>query len=348
VSDAESAVEGAELGFVCDDQRTEATTAQDGRYEVWLWTPTWCGVSVRDPEGRVDSTGVDLTSAEPGDEVELSVELPDNVVRGTVVDASTGDPIDGAGVALSQVHARRSGAGTRTTTTDGEGRFEFRGVRGATAERTTLEAGAEGYLRTSEEVHVVEGGGALEVRLELRPGEGVTGRVVGPGGEPVAGAVVGCCVVHPGGSLTVQADTGPGGEFTLEAAPGMTVLAAAAGYALGWAQALASEETTVVRLGPRGSPVVLRLLDTDGDPVEGAALVFSASVAGFLPRGLLWLDARLNGAQARTDGSGRLVTAALPPGLYRVWDVGPGGQPRELGAVPVPMSGELTLYLSEE
>jgi len=93
---------------------------------------------------------------------------------------------------------------------------------------------------------------------------------------------------------------------------------------------------------------VLRLLDADGDPVEGAALVFSTPAAGFLPRGFLWLDARLNGAQAGTDGSGRLVTAALPAGLYRVWLLGPGGATKELGALPVPMSGELTLHLPPE
>ncbi len=146
VSDADGGVEGAELELVCDDLHVGATTSGDGSYEVRLWTPARCGVSVSDPEGRSDSTGLDLSAAEPGDEVELSVKLPDNVVRGTVVDATTREAIAGARVSLVQVHLGRSGGGRRSATTDGEGRFDFTGVRGATAERTTLEAGAEGYL----------------------------------------------------------------------------------------------------------------------------------------------------------------------------------------------------------
>ncbi len=49
------------------------------------------------------------------------------------------------------------------------------------------------------------------------------------------------------------------------------MLAAAAGYAQGWARNAAAGSTTVVRLGPRATAVVLRLLDADRVPVEGAA-----------------------------------------------------------------------------
>lgn len=194
----------------------------------------------------------------------------------------------------------------------------------------------------------MEGGGPVEVRIELQAAEGVSGRVLGAGGELVAGAVVGCCAASPGGSLTVESETDPLGEFRLETAPGVVVLAAAAHYALGWAQAAAPGQTTDIRLAPRSNPVSLRVLDAGGEPVKGVSLVYSTEGAGFLPGGLLWVDARLNGARVQTDESGLLVTAALPPGLYRVWYLGSGSVPRELGALPVPMSGELALHLPEE
>jgi len=131
------------------------------------------------------------------------------------------------------------------------------------------------------------------------------------------------------------------------AAPGVIILAAARGYALGWARASAPGNTTIVQLGPRANPVQLQLLDEAGDPVSAAELVFSTPAVGFLPRGLLWLDAHLDrGRHAPMRVAARRRGAATR--AVRVRRIESVAAPIELGTLPVPMSGELTLYLSPE
>lgn len=342
VSKGDEPVEGAEVLFMCSGSETSVTSSEEGGYEARLWTATVCGVSVHAPEGGAHATSIDLRAVDFGNRIELSLELPDNVVMGTVVDASTGEGIPGAAVRVSQLRSDRSGQASFPAVADGDGKFEFSSVHGDSP-RTVLYGDAEGYLPTSKEIEV-SGGGPTMVRLELNEASGVRGRVVGPGGEPVNGAVVGCCAIDPRQQLLVSGRTSPQGEFSLDAMPGAVVFAAAAGYTMGWASAQDADEETTVRLAPRIYPALLRLLDDDGSPVAGVWLFFSSASAGVLPRGLVEADSGLNQQRSNTDENGYLSTASLPPGFYQVLVETPG-MLEIVGVITVPFSGEVTLHL---
>jgi len=343
VSDRKGPIEDARVRVVCHGHPTTVRTSEEGRYELHLWTATGCAVFVATQDKRRFATSLDLTSVDLGDRIEKSIEVPDNTIEGTVVDAATGDPIEKARISLRESVPAEEAEGTLSAKSDEKGHFEFKGVRSKEHARAVVSASADGYLPESQEVEVEEDGPPPDVRLELHKADRITGRVVGAGGEPVAGAMVGCCAVDPSGGLEVTADTDGRGEFTLDAAPGATIFAAAGGYTIGWAQAHAKD--VVVRLAPRGAPVQVRLVDVDREPVPGVALTFSSPEAGLIPSGALANDFATNGQTSRTDADGVLITGSLPSGLYRVWLLSPVAVPVDLGVLPVPASGEVTLHV---
>ncbi len=53
----------------------------------------------------------------------------------------------------------------------------------------------------------------------------------------------------------------------------------------------------------------------------------------------------MNRQRPRTDEGGYLTTASLPVGLYRVWLLSGPSPPVEMGVLPVPASGEVTLHM---
>ncbi len=343
VSDHKGPIEDARVRVVCNGNPTTVRTSEEGRYELHLWTATGCAVFVATPDKRRYATSLDLTTVDLGDRIEKSIEVPDNTIEGTVVDAATGDPIEKARVSLRESVPGEEAQGSRPAKSDEKGHFEFKGVRSKEDARAVVSASADGYLPGSQEVEGEEDGPPPDVRLELHKADRITGRVVGAGGEPVAGAMVGCCAVDPSGGLEVTADTDGRGEFTLDAAPGATIFAAARGYTIGWAQAGAKD--VVVRLAPRGAPAQVRLVDAEREPVPGVALTFSSPEAGLIPSGALANDFATNGQTTHTNADGVLTTSALPAGLYRVWLLSPVAVPVELGVLPVPASGEVTLHV---
>jgi protocatechuate 3,4-dioxygenase beta subunit len=125
----------------------------------------------------------------------LEIVLEDAVIlRGRVVD-ERGDPVAAARLQLVAEPAslgdrlgRASASPMRFASTDGAGSFEIRGV---TAGRWDLTVRADGFQNGGREgLEIPAAEEPEEIRIVLREGAVVRGRVVGAGGEPVAAAQV--------------------------------------------------------------------------------------------------------------------------------------------------------------
>jgi len=347
VSDSDGKIHNASVLLSCSGVDNSARTDRDGRYELKVWTAAHCGVFVKTPDGRKHIEHLDLSEAELGDSVELPLVVPDNVVRGVVLDDETGEAIVGAKVEMTQTLVSMQSASNVETATDDDGEFVFKGALGETA-TTVLRARAEGYLPANKDVAVADGVPVPDVEIRLKRSTTVAGRVLGPGGEPVAGARVGCCAVGLRRALAVETTTAGDGSFRLDAAADTVVFAAAEGYSVGWGRVPSGGEELTLRLGVRPAPTRLRLVNSDRDPVPGVFLTFSIPGVGILPLGVVGNDAILNGLRPVTDNAGVVMSSALPPGFYRVWLVTPAGQAVEIGVAGFPSPGEVALHIPEE
>lgn len=135
---------------------------------------------------------LELEAGETRDGVEL-VLSPSAVVRGRVL-FPEGSPVEGAQVMITTVQSGQ-GASSHGESTDAEGRFELDAAPG----RVRLEAAAEGYASAVRELELTAEGASVELRLGQ--GTEVSGRVVGPDGEPA-----------PGRRVSLLGDRGLGGR----------------------------------------------------------------------------------------------------------------------------------------
>jgi len=164
----------------------------------------------------------------PGKPADVEVRIPDTELFGTVEDAS-GASVPGAEVVLS------SPTGLTQSTSDREGRFEFRGgptgTVGLAAERVT----PDGKESSDEElVELVDGQPRGPVRLVLHREIAVAGRVLSPHG-PVAGAAVRVMVLAPLGATVKPARTDLDGGFrvtVLASASALGAVVSAPGFGL--------------------------------------------------------------------------------------------------------------------
>ncbi len=126
--------------------------------------------------GRGSTNWIDVDLPGDGEHV-AEIEIPrGRTITGLVSDADTGQPIGGAiiGMNWTQKNSVRSAA---------DGRYELFGWTGAGVQEIAVTAA--GYGRQEERV-----GKRDHVDVELRRGDAVTGRLLGPTGEPVSGALV--------------------------------------------------------------------------------------------------------------------------------------------------------------
>lgn len=172
--------------------------------------PTTATVQARrstEPEYFGDSARVELHPDQTTiQDFELLRQCQNVTIRGVVVNAVTGEPIEGA-----QVVADRS----TTEFTDVDGRFLFEGLTAGGRNRPdtiTLTASAQGFLTQSRRV-TVYCGATLTVNFGVDTGSGsVLGTVTDTLGEPIRSARV---VVETGGSDS----TNSAGEYRIDDVP---------------------------------------------------------------------------------------------------------------------------------
>jgi protocatechuate 3,4-dioxygenase beta subunit len=257
---------------------------------------------------------------------------------------------DGVAVAGARVWLSGDAGGpTRETTTRANGGFAFGGLgEGQFAVRAAHGDAASPTLRA---VDAGDAATATPVRLDLRPGRIVSGRVLDDAGAGIPGITVrvGAADGQGGDPLPVTAFTDPAGRFATPALPpgAHRLSATRAGHLLRRAPivtiaappAPAPAEVTLELV--RGARVSGRVRDGRGGAASGARVRCLASamedltvVAGPLPLAAE-AAAMPSGAgralgstrAAVTDREGRFTIDDLIPGRYRVEIAHPGAEP---------------------
>lgn len=224
-------------------------------------------------EGLNYSEGIDVFG-----DLDLEIEIPDQKLRGRVVAADDGRPIERALLRLSQVGGRPSNL-FPSAYSGPDGSFEIGGL-GAGDWR--LQADKNGYASTSVDVQIGPGFDSEGLELRLGPASGLTLRILLPTGEPADYAAV-ALLDAQGRPVSAEArDTGENGRFHLERAPAgtwtvvvtsygnsTTVIATAPGPVVPVALPVAgSLELRVPSLEERQA--LLRLRGSDGQPFRTA------------------------------------------------------------------------------
>ena len=124
----------------------------------------------------------------------VTVSLTAVLVLGSVTDAVSGAPVDGAGIVVLD----ENGAEVASTRTDGSGTFVFKLIPEDSAIVVTHDIYGEDRQRLDDQ---------RSLRIQLDPPT-VTGKVVDESGQPVAGASV--------RSALAETVTGVDGTFTIE------------------------------------------------------------------------------------------------------------------------------------
>ncbi len=265
---------------------------------------------VTDAEGRfvlddLNEGTINIMIDEPGENVPWTYRAAENVelksgwskavlielikgveVEGTVVAKGTGQPVQGAQLGVYGPYRPKSGAGTRSATTDARGHYHYRlpsgetyfYVMGPPTGYTSLPQ--EGSSRT---VTIPERAIRYEVPpIEIASAVTVRGQVVDSAGQPVVKArVVGVC---QGGMCRAFAGaevvTDPRGEFQLAPGPNNTVpIGTAARLQIRLADG--SEHEAAVVPGPGGTVTVkLPVLGARTPRVSGPTNVQPNELAG--------------------------------------------------------------------
>ncbi len=330
-------------------QRIAARSDRSGKFRVFLPDrPSWRIELLNGPLHLSASFPEVLIHKSPGSErARLSLEVPDTLVHGAVVDES-GNAVPGTRVKISRSQDHPDDA-----VTDSSGKFEVRGLSEGT---WYFEARAKGFSSESVAADVRERASGADLRLVLRKKLELTGQVIDPSGNPVFGAQI--VAMFPGlGTLTTvlpQASTDVSGVFDLSlpaGVEGVQLTVFPPGFTVRQLYADAhSNEPLVIPVSMEGGTLILRY--EDRGPDRRLPALETSVVHDFVLASPYFLEswAELNGTPA-PDGK-QFVIPRLEPGHYtacRTVQVGtllagdpaPPGVPCASGELPA--NGELRL-----
>ena len=283
-----------------------------GRYDLRATAPGFAPLVV---------PGIELAAVPEPLDLGLVTLAAEAAIQGEVVDAR-GEPVAGAEVgAVAREELRRfrweqERAKAPSATTDEQGRFRIGELR--PGERRDLTVRHPRHVATR--VPGVEAPTSEPLRIALVDAGSITGRVLGPDGEPVAGAVInmqGDCMGNVEHIRTVPRSDAAG-DFRAEGlTPGRCDLVTSAeGFMPAERRGLevpaGRDLEGVVLLLERGEVLEGSVLDDDGAP---AAAMVRAQLE---ERGGAGGAGRLGILHQETDGDGRYRLEGLAPGSYRV------------------------------
>lgn len=218
---------------------------------------------------------VDITKSVRGGLLTLGVHRP-ATVEGVVV--ASGRPVPGATISAHYEFARGLTGQVRNLATSDRGQADTHGrfrLSGMFAGRVRLLARLGDRVAVGEFVLLPPGARRAGYVLQMQAVAALNGLVRSRDGVPVPGADVRL----GDGGLSWNARTGPRGRFRIAAVPAGTwpLVVSAAGFAPHFDQAIAmhphAEVSRTISLEPILG-VVGRVMDTAGDPVVGATVVF--------------------------------------------------------------------------
>jgi protocatechuate 3,4-dioxygenase beta subunit len=296
-------VERAGGGFAFAMTGGTARSGDDGRFTVEDVEPGTMRVTANAPGFLpLDRGGVEVPAGKDLEGLELVLRAG-AAVEG-VVTTPEGVPAAGATVRVLEEGGAgppmrmMSGAGAET---DGDGRYRLDGVETG---RRTLQAEHQGFERAVAELEVRSGDNQLDLRLG--GGQEVSGRVVGPAGQPVGAATVTLAAPGERWSSDRSATTDASGAFTLAGVTDGTYELAASHADYGDGRAAAPVQVA-------GAPVA-------GLVVE---LPAGAVVSGRL-RGLSLAELSRVWVSAFSESSGGKRGTVSFDGRYRIAGLGPG------------------------
>ncbi len=280
----------------------EGRADQKGRFELTNVAPGRLHV-MAEPKGRASKQTSELL-IEAGDRrTGLVIDLaPQGVVAGTVV-GTDGKPL-AAQITLSGERLPRD----RRSEADADGEFRFDSLPAA---EYRLRVTAPGYRSKLLGELAVDGDQPTEVDVELTPGEGVYGRVIGSEGKGVSGAFVRI----RSGERVEWRRTDQSGRFQWGGASERvwSVQAYSPEYASSRETSARLRQSVTLQLG-EGGYIRGRVVDADGEPVPGAELGVGAMVVdGPRPYGN-----RRIGRETIDRKDGRFEFGPLRPGDYEL------------------------------
>ncbi|HET8775867.1 MAG TPA: carboxypeptidase-like regulatory domain-containing protein, partial [Thermoanaerobaculia bacterium] len=245
--------------------------------------------------------GTTKTVTLKGREMRLDVQLSGGQrVTGLVVTDA------GAPVSEAEVEAFSASGGGDTVRTNASGQFEFGSLNSA---RYRFVARKNGYLEgVVDDVDVSSGG---NVRIQMRTGGTVYGRVIGLTEQELSGATV----TARSGRSSSSAAVDPSGNFRIEGAPTGTVQVSATTASRSFMERRSSGTQTVevnagsaaqVDLEFRTDTSVRGRITRNGTPLGGATVMFQ-------PRG----GSRAS-ASTSSDEAGNYTVSGLEAGEYSV------------------------------
>jgi hypothetical protein len=262
---------------------------------------------------------------------EWALPMPEARVTGTVIDAESGAPIAGAGVALDMHSSgdHQSDLMVRTTT-NAEGAFEFRPVL---AGEHRLSVGARGFP-VQETVYEFEDGEerkTLTIRMGRKPSTELT--VLDATRRPIPAADV---FVFAGARLVEFTRTGTTGTVPvyIEENGERVVYVLPQGGSLGVATIRAGAPPVRLMVPAALSTVIVRAETPASEPIAG--LVLDVRYNGQLLPVEVMEALHSRGSTTVSAGDGRIVLRALPTGVYEFLPVGKATQstPTRLHAQP--------------
>lgn len=238
-----------------------------------------------------------------GREMRLDIQLG----RGTdvvgVVVREGGAPVAGAQVSASTT---QQGAGSKSATTDANGNFR---IEGLTPGRYSFFVRSGGATETLRDVDIATAG---PLRIEMKTGGVISGRVTGLEPSEISSATVSANTSSANSSAPVRSD----GTFRIEGAPAgsVRVFASSGGF-----ERRRTTTPKVVELAPggetfvdleftRGNRVTGRVT-RGGAPVDGANVSFQPKAGTTVPQV----------ASARTTSDGSYSVDGLEDGTYTVF-----------------------------
>ncbi|MGC9320462.1 MAG: MSCRAMM family protein, partial [Armatimonadota bacterium] len=122
-------VAGVEVGAQSQQQSHwgEATTDEDGRYEITALPAATYNVALTPPEGytALGHEGLQVEAGERAEQIDFEL-IEGGLVRGTVTWADSGEPVPGAGIGAYGPAHPRSSAWVQGTEADEQGAYELR------------------------------------------------------------------------------------------------------------------------------------------------------------------------------------------------------------------------------
>lgn len=294
-----------------------ATTDDDGRYDLTVWSPGQYLVNLASPAGQ-PIPGPKRLQAEGDDDEVIDFDLNASSLQGTVVDEA-GKPVAQALVLM------RGWSTSQSVTTADDGAFSI-DLPGAGS--GDVEARKRGY-RTSDTYHfqVAEEGPIAPVTLVLKRGASGKGLVLTSSGAPVAGAQVTSVVATSDGSRGYAvARAGENGSFEIDLPPGPPRVFVSGPACPLFTAVLSVPDTSPGSGDPGATPPALvcpewpvtievTLLDEAGKAVPHTELILRWE-GGIIPSNVMEGHLTALGLSPATDGTGRLVIAGISPGAY--------------------------------